>query len=191
MKKIVKYCVIAIGVLIALTAIGQALGIVKPKQTTTTPDTVAQVNTTPTETPTTEPEAATQEATTQEATTQETATGSTDSRITYGDLLDFTENAIDGKNICVMKVKIEASLTKGMTVDQNYHNIEHFITEAGGDQYDSIDYWAVADMEDGSENKVISFTVPKDTIDKVKSGDLVAIQLGDYVDDLYILPSLQ
>lgn len=186
MKKIVKYCVVAIGVLIALTAIGQTLGIVKPKQATTTPDTVAQVNTTPTETPTTEPEAATQETT-----TQETATGSTDSRITYGDLLDFTENSIDGKNICVMKVKIEASLTKGMTVDQNYHNIEHFITEAGGDQYDSIDYWAVADMEDGSENKVISFTVPKDTIDKVKSGDLVAIQLGDYVDDLYILPSLQ
>ena len=181
MKKIVKYCIAAIGVLIVITAVGQALGIVKPKQSTATPDTTAQVNTTPTEAPTTEPETATQEA----------ATGSTDSRISYGELLDFTENTIDGKNICVIKVKIEASLTKGMTVDQNYHNVEHFITKAGGDQYDSIDYWAVADMEDGSENKVISFTVPKDTIDKVKSGDLAAIQLGDYVDDLYILPSLQ
>lgn len=185
MKKIVKYCAAAIGVLIVVAAIGQALGIVKPKQTTTTPDTTAQVNTTPTEAPT---EAPTAEP---ETVTQETATGSTDSHISYGDLLDFTENTIDGKNICVMKVKIEASLTKGMTVDQNYHNVEHFITKAGGDQYDSIDYWAVADMEDGSENKVISFTVPKDTIDKVKSGDLAAIQLGDYVDDLYILPSLQ
>lgn len=181
MKKIIKYCVAAIGVLVVITAIGQALGIVKPKQATTTQDTTVQVTTTPTEAPTTEPETVTQEA----------ATGSTDSRITYGDLVDFTENVIDGKNICVMKVKIEASLTKGMTVDQNYHNIEHFITEAGGDQYDSIDYWAIADMEDGSENKVISFTVPKDTIDKVKSGDLAAIQLSDYVDNLYILPSLQ
>lgn len=181
MKKIIKYCIAAIGVLIVITAIGQALGIVKPKQSTATPDTTAQVSTMPTEAPTAEPETVTQEA----------ATGSTDSRISYGDLLDFTENTIDGKNICVMKVKIEASLTKGMTVDQNYHNVEHFITKAGGDQYDSIDYWAVADMEDGSENKVISFTVPKDTIDKVKSGDLAAIQLGDYVDDLYVLPSLQ
>lgn len=181
MKKIIKYCAAVIGVLIVVSIIGQALGIVKPKQTTTTPDTVTQVKNTPTETPTTEPETA----------TQEPAITPTDSRISYGDLLDFTENTIDGKNICVMKVKIEASLTKSMTIDQNYHNIEHFITEAGGDQYDSIDYWAVADMEDGNESKVVSFTVPKDTIDKVKSSDLVAIQLGDYVEDLYILPSLK
>lgn len=45
-------------------------------------------------------------------------------------------------------------------------------------------------MTDGSESKVISFTVPKDLIDKIKSGSVLPIELGDYVTDLWILPSL-
>ncbi|WP_394913243.1 hypothetical protein [uncultured Robinsoniella sp.] len=182
MKKIIKYCVIFFGILIVIAVIGQALGIIKPNQDT--PATEPVVQETPAKAPETETPAT-------ETVTEESVAESSDARIKFGDLLDVTENTVENKNICVLKVKIEASLTKGMTVDQNYHNIEHFIKEAGGDKYDSIDYWAVADMEDGSESKVVSFTVPKDTIDKVKSGDLVAIQLKDNVDDLYILPSLQ
>ena len=45
-------------------------------------------------------------------------------------------------------------------------------------------------MEDGSESKVISFTVDSDLIHKIKNDTVVAIQMGDYVSDLYILPSL-
>lgn len=182
MKKMIKYCAIFFGVLIVIAVIGQSLGIVKPKKDTPTTEPVVQ------ETPAEAPEAETQAT---ETITEETPAESSDNRIKFGELLDITENTIEGKNICVLKVKIESSLTKGMTVDQNYHNIEQFVKEAGGDKYDSIDYWAVADMENGSESKVVSFTVPKDTIDKIKSGDLVATQLKDYVEDLYILPSLQ
>lgn len=182
MKKMIKYCAIFFGVLIVIAVIGQSLGIVKPKKDTPTTEPVVQ------ETPAEAPEAETQ---TTETITEETPAESSDNRIKFGELLDITENTIEGKNICVLKVKIESSLTKGMTVDQNYYNIEQFVKEAGGDKYDSIDYWAVADMENGSESKVVSFTVPKDTIDKIKSGDLVATQLKDYVEDLYILPSLQ
>ena len=53
-----------------------------------------------------------------------------------------------------------------------------------------LQYWAVADMSDGSEGKVISFTVPADIAEKVASGDVVATQLPDLVTDLWILPSL-
>ena len=45
-------------------------------------------------------------------------------------------------------------------------------------------------MTDGSESKVISFTVDSDLIQKIKTSAVVAIQMGDYVSDLYILPSL-
>lgn len=182
MKKSVKYVLIAIGVLIVIAIVGQALGIVKPKSKE--PEVPATQNTaTVTEPPSTEP--------TETPAQEEPAEESKDSRISYGEVLDQTENTVDGKTVCVLKVKIEPSLTKTMTVDQNYHNVVKFITEGGGDKYDSIDYWAVADMQDGSESKAVSFTVPKETIEKVKDGSLVAIQLKDQVDDLYILPSLQ
>lgn len=180
-KKSTKYILLAVASLILLSVIGQALGIIKPKNNQTAP---AAQSTVVTDTNGTEPEE-------QESKENNKPEENTDSRISYGEVLDQTENEVEGKSICVLKVKIEPSLTKKMTIDQNYHNAVTFITEGGGDKYDSIDYWAVADMEDGSEGKVVSFTIPKETIDKIKDGSLVATQLKDYVEYLYILPSLQ
>ena len=98
----------------------------------------------------------------------------------YGELLDLTET--DG--ICVLKYKITSSATKKMTVNQNYYTVVNFIKDGGGDQYDEIQYWAVADMQDGSESKVISFTVSKDLIEKIKDGTVLPTKMGDYVDEL-------
>ena len=108
----------------------------------------------------------------------------------FGDLLSTIENNIDGKNVIVVKAKITSSLTNKMTIDQNYHNVEDLIKNQGCDKFDEIQYWAVADMTDGSESKVISFTVDSDLIQKIKTSAVVTIQMGDYVSDLYILPSL-
>ena len=87
--------------------------------------------------------------------------------------------------------KITSSATKKMTVNQNYYTVVNFIKDGGGDQYDEIQYWAVADMQDGSESKVISFTVSKDLIEKIKAGTVLPTKMGDYVDELWLLPSLR
>ena len=105
----------------------------------------------------------------------------------YGELLDLTET--DG--VCVLKYKITSSATKKMTMNQNYYTVVNFIKDGGGDQYNEIQYWAVADMQDGSESKVISFTVSKGLIEKVKAGTVLPTQMGDYVDELWILSSLR
>lgn len=105
----------------------------------------------------------------------------------YGELLDLTET--DG--VCVLKYKITSSATKKMTINQNYYTVVNFIKDGGGDQYNEIQYWAVADMQDGSESKVISFTVSKGLIEKVKAGTVLPTQMGDYVDELWILSSLR
>ena len=105
----------------------------------------------------------------------------------YGELLDLTET--DG--VCVLKYKITSSVTKKMTINQNYYTVVNFIKDGGGDQYNEIQYWAVADMQDGSESKVISFTVSKGLIEKVKAGTVLPTQMGDYVDELWILSSLR
>lgn len=112
--------------------------------------------------------------------------GSYSVTLLHGTLLE--KKAI-GDNLTI-KAKIEPSYSNKATIDQNYYNIEDIIKKQGGTRFSHIDYWAVADMADGSEQKVISFTLSGDTIQKIADSQIVANQMGTYVDDLYILPSL-
>lgn len=108
----------------------------------------------------------------------------------HGTLLDVNYNGGTDGNTLVIKAKIEPSMTNKMTIDQNYYNIEDIIINQGGANYNEIQYWAVADMESGDERKVISFSVDNELIQKIKNKEVVANKLGDYVIDLWILPSL-
>lgn len=108
----------------------------------------------------------------------------------HGELVEANENEIDGRSVLVVKAKISSSYNNDATVDQNYYNVEDLIQNQGCDKFDEIQYWAVADMSDGSESKVVSFTVDADLIQKIAEKSVAANQLGDYVADLYIHPSL-
>ena len=109
----------------------------------------------------------------------------------YGELLELNENEIDGAAVAVVKAKIDSQASNKMTIDQNYYTVVDLIQNQGFDKYDEIQYWAVADMTDGSESKVIAFTLDKDLIDRIAAGSFPANTLGDYVTDLWILPSLE
>lgn len=105
----------------------------------------------------------------------------------YGELLSLHEQ--DG--IAVVKAKIAPSFSNSATVSQNYYNIEALVKKHGFGKYDEVQYWAVADMTDGSEQKVISFTVPHDVLAKIAAGKLAINQLGSYVTDLWVHQSLR
>lgn len=105
----------------------------------------------------------------------------------YGELLSLNEQ--DG--FAVVKAKIAPSFSNSATVSQNYYNIEALVKKHGFDKYDEVQYWAVADMTDGSEQKVISFTVPHDVLTKIAAGKLAINQLGSYVTDLWLHQSLR
>lgn len=107
--------------------------------------------------------------------------------IKHGEFLSANIN----EDILVIKAKIEPSLTNKLTISQNGFNVEDIIKKQGGDQFNEIQYWAVADMEDGSESKVISFTLNKSLIDSIKSGNTPANQIINKADNVWILPSLQ
>lgn len=111
-------------------------------------------------------------------------------KVEYGKLISFTTNEIDEKNFAVVKVKIKPSYSNEATINQNYFNVDKLIKDDECDYYDEIQYWAVADMADGSEGKVISFTLNKSTISSIKDGYIATSYLGDYLDDLWVLPSL-
>jgi len=110
-----------------------------------------------------------------------------DLKLAHGELLSINQN--DGT--VVVKAKITSNLTNEMTINQNYYSISALIRNNGFNTCNEIQYWAVADMTSGEESKVISFTVPKDVIDKIYSGAIVDNKIGDYVTDLWIHPSLQ
>ncbi|WP_455619661.1 hypothetical protein [Eisenbergiella sp.] len=128
----------------------------------------------------------------------ETSTGSTESekaeaaeyKLEHGDLVSAIVNEIEGQNVLVVKAKISSSYNNKSTVDQNYYNVEDLIQNQGCAEFDEIQYWAVSDMSDGTESKVISFTLDAELIRKIAEKSVAANQLGDYVADLYILPSL-
>lgn len=105
-------------------------------------------------------------------------------KVISGELLDVNIN--DADNIAVVKVKIDTGMGGKTAVDKNYYNVADLIKNKGYDKYNEVQYWAVADTTDGNETKVISFTVSKDLIDKIKNGQVVDNQLGDYVDDLWV-----
>lgn len=115
----------------------------------------------------------------------------------FGTLLNLNKNCEydnDGnciKKIVVIKAKITPSYSNKSTIDQNYYNVEGFIKNDNGIEYDEIQYWAVADITDDSEEKVMSFTIDKELIQKIYDNEIVANQIGNFVDDLWILPSLE
>lgn len=109
------------------------------------------------------------------------------SSLKFGELLDVTTN--DG--ILIIKAKISPSYSNKATITQNGFNVEDIILNQGGDSFDEIQYWAVADMTDGSESKVISFTLTKDQINSVKNEQLFGNEIVDKATDVWILPSLQ
>ena len=112
--------------------------------------------------------------------------------VEYGKLLEVNPNGGGNGNTLVVKVKIEPNLTNRMTIEQNYLNIIDIVKNKGFDQFDSIDYWAVADMSDGSEAKVISFLADKNCIDAISNGTIASCDtLEKHLSDLWILPSLQ
>lgn len=119
-------------------------------------------------------------------------------KLSHGTLLDFKVVCLEFdngeeciNNVAVLKAKITPSITNKYTIDQNYYNIEDFIKNNNTEKYSEIQYWAIADMSNGNEEKVISFTVNKDLIEKIKNNKVATNKLGNYVNDLYIHQSLK
>lgn len=108
-------------------------------------------------------------------------------KLKFGKLLDITED----EEMLIIKAKIEPSYSNKSTINQNGFNVEDLILNQGADKFKEIQYWAVADMNSGSESKVISFTLDEDLINQIKNKNIVGNQIVDKSLDTWILPSLQ
>ncbi|EOS68018.1 hypothetical protein C818_04185 [Lachnospiraceae bacterium MD308] len=107
--------------------------------------------------------------------------------IKHGELL----SVIYSDGTVTVKTKIEPSFNNKATIDQNYFTVADLVKNHGFNTCEKLSYWAVADMEDGEEAKCISFDLNKKIIDNLYNENIVENQLGNYADELWILPSLQ
>lgn len=106
----------------------------------------------------------------------------------HGKLLDANKL---GKTLTV-KFKIEPSLSKKLTISENGLNVQDLIVNQGADQFDTISYWAVADMQDGTESKVITFTLNKELIGLIENKQIASgSSIINKAEKVWILPSLK
>lgn len=150
-----------------------------PPVTTTKKVTTTEATTTSTTITTTAPPKTTVPVTT-------TISNKPISSLKFGKLLDAN---VSGSTL-IIKAKIESSYSNHTTISQNFFNVEDVIINKNGHIYNEIQYWAVADMMDGSESKVVAFTINKEVINMIKDKKIPVNQLDKYATDVYILPSL-
>lgn len=117
--------------------------------------------------------------------------GSVEMRFGSLDRISITDDGI-----VIMLVTIKPSWTNKATIEQNFYNIENFISNYGCDDYNAVKYTAQTEVSDTRTGKtrtamVIQFIVPKDTLCALKNGTIYPNELHNYVDDLWISPILQ
>ena len=114
---------------------------------------------------------------------------SADAPVTYGKVLSQDETTENGKQVCTLKVKIQAKRTKDQTVEQNYYNIIQFVKN-NPDKYDVIHYEGVAENSGGEEVKAVTFDVSKELIQSIQGGTVEAKDIPEKAENLYILYTL-
>ena len=100
---------------------------------------------------------------------------------------------VDG-NTLKLKVEITDLEINGdheMAIRQNYYNVDEIIWEQGGEVFDRIEYRAVMKMPNGKKEKAVSFSLSKEVISNLYAEIILADDLGEYADNLYINPKLQ
>ena len=110
-----------------------------------------------------------------------------DLALLYGDLQSVSNL---GGGAVEVKAKITLQKKAGMSVNQNFHNVEDLILLHGFDICQEIQYTGIATLQGGGDSRVISFTVKKSAIDSVMLGDMTGDTMRDWVEDLWISNNL-
>lgn len=90
-----------------------------------------------------------------------------------------------------IKYKIDSKSNDKSTLEQNGSNVEDLILNQGGDKFNEIEYVAFTNMDNGKEEKVLSFTVDKQLIRDIKDKKVVGSQIVNKAKNVWISPSLK
>lgn len=112
-------------------------------------------------------------------------------RLRFGKLLDIKNWEFKGKKRLIIKAEIKINFNNIFTVIQNGYNIENLILEQDLDKFDEIQYWAIANDGNIKEEKVISFTINKEIISKIKNREIEGDKIIENSQDIWVSPKIR
>lgn len=119
------------------------------------------------------------------------AEGAVDTRdmvLPYGDLRSVTSDGTGGVEV---KATVTLQKQEGMSVLQNFYNVETMVQIHGFEICKEIRYTGVASIKGGGEARVISFTVNQETINALAAHEIGAEDLRDKLESLWIASNLE
>lgn len=102
---------------------------------------------------------------------------------------EFLEANREGDNL-VIKTKIDNKNTYKTIISKSELNIEDIIKNQGGDEFKEIQYISLIKTQLGDLDKIISFTLNKDTIKQIKTGEIKSNQIIENSIDTWISQNL-
>lgn len=115
-------------------------------------------------------------------------------RLKFGKLLDVKNWEHEDKKRVIIKAEIKINFNNIFTVVQNGYNIENLILEQDLDKFekfDEIQYWAIANDGNIKEEKVISFTINKEIILKIKNREIEGNKIIENAQDVWVSPKIR
>ena len=97
------------------------------------------------------------------------------------------------KDIVVVKMRTEPSYNNAATIKKQYYDIEDISNNLDLKKTKELQVWCIAEMTDGSDDKVFAATISNKNLKAIKDQDVLPNDLEAMTsisDDLYILPSL-
>ena len=97
------------------------------------------------------------------------------------------------KDIVVVKMRTEPSYNNEATIKQQYYDIEKLANNVDLKKTKEVQVWCIAEMTDGSDDKVFAATISNKNLKAIKDQDVLPNDfeaMTSISDDLYILPSL-
>lgn len=106
----------------------------------------------------------------------------------YGKIESIAYNNYDNDATIVVKAIVNES-SRSRAIDANYQNAVQLIRENGLHACNEFQYWSVSEMSNG-EQKSMSFTLDKDTIDKIYNKSISDGDIEKYAKDVWVNPAL-
>ncbi|MGL5756609.1 MAG: hypothetical protein ACRCYC_14860 [Paraclostridium sp.] len=102
----------------------------------------------------------------------------------YGDFLESKKNG----DSLILKARVEP-LTRNISIESGL-NVEDIIKNQDGHKFKEIQYIGISEVQNGIQNKVISFTLNETMISNIKYGNIIGSQIVNNAIDTWISPDL-
>ena len=110
-----------------------------------------------------------------------------EAKLRLGEVMSITED--NGSVTIKAKMNVWSDEKAYLVIDNSFANVERLIEQDGFNNFNEINYEAYVVMESPKkvwDEQVLSFTLDKDTIDKIYNGDINEPYIRNFAKDMWV-----